>query len=219
MVIYVRGQRLSHPIISDRLLNLCRTCDCSDQVGHIVLYLCVIVGTLSLIRPLVPWLAAVPSKHNSPSYYIYLSSTWPIHGESPGSHSQAVWDHERLGPFVHRNICTLAACDKVWCCDSPQNRSIFFLSHLPAWTLCALFPCPFFFCLSSHLGGLYIKHSSPALLEITQHFSHFFPLTNFIYSLWFCRLLLLPLCFYTLIHSWSSRLDIPISSIQVCLFF
>lgn len=58
MVIYVRGQRLSHSIISDRLFNLCRTGDCSDQVGHIVLYLCVTVGTLYLIRPLVPWLAA-----------------------------------------------------------------------------------------------------------------------------------------------------------------
>lgn len=56
VVICVRG--LSHSIISDRLFNLCRMCDCSHQVGHTALYLCVIVRTLYLIRPLVPWLAA-----------------------------------------------------------------------------------------------------------------------------------------------------------------
>ncbi|KAL7373832.1 hypothetical protein ABVT39_015089 [Epinephelus coioides] len=43
--------------------------------------------------------------------------------ESPGSRSQAVRDHGGLGPFVHCNICTLAACDKVWRCDLPQNST------------------------------------------------------------------------------------------------
>lgn len=102
------------------------------------LCLSVIVRTVSLIRPLVPWLAAVPS--NTIAHLIISIFQPPYFSvEGFGSHSQAVRDHEQLGPFVHHNICTLAARDKVWRCASPQNRSIFFLCHLPGWTLYVLF--------------------------------------------------------------------------------
>lgn len=61
--------------------------------GRIVSYLCEIVGTRCLIRPLVPRLAAVPSKHNSPPILLYPSLTHLTTPESPpGSCSQAVWD-------------------------------------------------------------------------------------------------------------------------------
>lgn len=77
------------------------------------LCLSVIVQTVSLIRPLVPWLAAVPSNTIA---HLIISITQPPYFsvEGFGSHSQAVRDHEPLRPFVHHNICTLAACDKVW---------------------------------------------------------------------------------------------------------
>lgn len=42
--------------------------------------LSVIVRTASLIRPSVTWLAAVPSKHNDPPYYIYFSATLLVRG-------------------------------------------------------------------------------------------------------------------------------------------
>lgn len=76
------------------------------------LCLSVIVRTVYLIRPLVPWLAAVPS--NTIAHLIISISQPPYFSvEGFGSHSQAVQDHEQLGPFVH-HICTLAASDKVW---------------------------------------------------------------------------------------------------------
>lgn len=130
MLFISEGSRLSPAVTSDRPSNLCPPDERPRRSGgRIVLYLCAIVGTRRLIRPLVPRLAALPSKHNKPVLlYLPLDHlTAPPRG--PGSRSQAVGDHRRRGPFVHCSTGAPAASDKVWCCDTPGTGML--LSHLP----------------------------------------------------------------------------------------
>ena len=91
--------------------------------GHIVAYLCVIVGTRCLIRPLLP--CSTQTHPNTIAHLIISISAPPDHSmEGPGSRSQAVQDHGGQGPFVRCNICTLA--DTVCHCDLPTNHYSFF---------------------------------------------------------------------------------------------
>lgn len=95
--------------------------------------------------------------------------------ESPGSHSQAVQHHGWLGPFVHCNICTLAACDKVWSCDLPQNRNIFFfcLTKLPELSLLSFAWVSFVSSsLTTHRWAIY----NYCCADLTLNYSTFSPL-------------------------------------------
>lgn len=156
------------------------------------LCLSVIVRTVSPIRPLVPWLAAVPS--NTIAHLIISISQPPYFSvEGSGSHSQAVRDHERLGPFVHHSIYTLAAPDKVWCRGSPQNGSIFFSSP-PACRNTLSFLPPVL--VTPKVGHIQCK----TLFTNPTWKSFIFFQTDTWHSLWICRLLLLHSYVYATIH-------------------
>lgn len=92
--------------------------------------------------------------------------------------------------------------DKVWRWASPQNRFIFSLCHLPAWTLYVLLRLR----RSSHLKWSIYK---TLFTNPTRKSSMFFQ-TDIWHSLWFCQLLLLCSCFYVTIHFWNSCMDKPL---------
>lgn len=114
-------------------------------IGWAAPHLSVIVPTASLIRPSVTWLAAVPSKHNGPSYYIYFSATLLLHGGFLAAtvklfEIMSNWDLLFITTSAHWQGLALSSFPK-------QDLFFFFLCHLPAWTLHVLL------CLrrSSHL--------------------------------------------------------------------
>lgn len=127
----------SHPICAGHATAL---------IGWAALHLSVIVPTASLIRPAVTWLAAVPSKHNGPSYYIYFSATLLFRG---GFLAATVKLFEIMSNWDLLFITTSAHWQGLALSWSPKQALFFsfFLCHLPAWTLYVLL------CLrrSSHL--------------------------------------------------------------------